>query len=66
MTSRDTAVGVATGYLRVGQQRNRGFISDKSTWAFEGQPASCSTGTGILSRCQSGGAWSYSSITKPS
>jgi hypothetical protein len=31
MTSRHTSLGVATGYLRVGQQRNRGFISDKST-----------------------------------
>jgi hypothetical protein len=30
MTSRDTAIGVATGYVRIGQQRNRGFISDKT------------------------------------
>jgi hypothetical protein len=35
MTSRDTAVGLSTGYVRIGQQRKRGFISDKSTSALE-------------------------------
>jgi hypothetical protein len=35
MTSRNTAVGLATGTVRIGQQRNRGFISDKSTLSLE-------------------------------
>jgi len=35
MTSRDITVGVSMDYVRIGKQRNRGFISNKSTSALE-------------------------------
>ena len=56
MTSRDPAVVEVTGYVRVGQQRNRGFISDKSTSALVATQPPVQRVPGCFSRFQSGGA----------